>query len=143
MKTAFKNTIFWFGIRVLIHANHFFYFEVIEFEAYSTPTCISVPLSNLGWFFRKISITYNLGKNCWDKLENLFFFNEKTPLPPNKCNWQNFRLLTTKLVQIQHCYWRVRGRIWDFKHWVISWIYRIFNFCLNKFCPGLREIFKT
>ena len=85
---------------------------------------------------------YNLGQNCWDKIENLFF-SEKTPLPPNQCCWQSFRLLTTKLGQIQHWYWGVRGRIWNLKNWVISWIYWIFNFCLNKFCPGLWEIFKT
>ena len=77
MKVAFKNTIFWCWIWALIHANHFYNLELIEFKAYSTPTCISIPLSNLGWFFQKISITYNLGQNCWDKIENLFF-SEKT-----------------------------------------------------------------
>ena len=64
-------------------------------------------------------------------------FQWKNPSPPNQCCWQIFRLLTTKLGQIQHWYWGVRGRIWNLKNWVISWIYWIFNFCLNKFCPGL------
>ena len=77
MKVAFKNTIFWCWIWALIHANHFYNLELIEFKAYIAPTCISIPLSNLGWFFQKKSITYNLGQNCWDKIENLFF-SEKT-----------------------------------------------------------------
>ena len=136
MKVAFKNTISWCWIWALIHANHFYNLELIEFKAYSTPTSISIPLSNLGWFFQKISITYNLGQNCWDKIENLFS-SEKTPLPLNQCCWQTFRLSTTKLGHIQHWYWGVRGRIWNLKSWVISWISWIFNFCLNKFCPGL------
>ena len=136
MKVAFQNTIFWCWIWALIHGNHFYNSELIEFKTYSTPACISIPLSNLRWFFQKISITCNLVQNCWDKIENLFF-SEKAPLPPNQCCWQSFRLLTAKLDQIQHGYWGVRGEIWNLKNWVISWIYWIFNFCLNKFGPGL------
>ena len=81
MKAAFKNTISWCWIWALIHANNFYHLELIEFKAYRTPTCISIPLSNFGWFFKKISITYNLGQTCWDKIENLFS-SEKIPLPP-------------------------------------------------------------
>ena len=85
--------------------------------------------------------SYNLGQNCWDKIENIFF-SEKNPLPPNQCFSQSFRLLATKLGQIQHWYREVKGRIWNLKSWGISLIYWIFNFCLNKFCPGLWEILK-
>ena len=92
--------------------------------------------SNMQFWMNYFKVSYNLGQNCWDKIENLFF-REKTPLPPSQCCWQSFRLLATKLGQSQHWYWGVRGRIWNFKNWVISWIYWIFNFCLNKFCPGL------
>ena len=85
MKVAFKNTIFWCWIWALIHANHFYNLELIEFKAYIAPTCISIPLSNLGWFFKKKSITYDLEQNCWDRIENLFF-REKTSLPPSQIN---------------------------------------------------------
>ena len=139
---VFKNIIFWCGICALIHANHFYNLEMIEFNAYIAPTRFLIPLSNLVWFFHKISITYNLGQNCWDKIENLFF-REKTPLPPNQYCSQSFRLLATKLGQSQHWYWGVRGRFWNLKNWIMSWICWIFNFCLNKICPGLWEIFKT
>ena len=135
MKAAFKSTIFWFRIWVLIHANYFYDLELIEFKAYGSPTCISIPLSNLGWFFQKILITYNLGQNWRGKIENLFF-SEKNLLHPNQRCSQSFRLLTAKLGQIQHWYWSVRGRIWNLKNWVISWIYWIFKLCLNKFCSG-------
>ena len=139
---VFKNIIFWCGICALIHANHFYNLEMIEFNAYIAPKRFLIPLSNLVWFFHKISITYNLGQNCWDKIENLFF-REKTPLPPSQCCWQSFRLLATKLGQSQHWYWGVWGRFWNLKNWIMSWICWIFNFCLNKFCPELWEIFKT
>ena len=139
---VFKNIIFWCGICALIHANHFYNLEMIEFNAYITPTRFLIPLSNLVWFFHKISITYNLGQNCWDKIENLFF-REKTPLSQNQCCSQSFRRLATKLGQSQHWYWGVKERIWNLKNWIMSWIWWIFNFCLNKICPGLWEIFKT
>ena len=87
MKVAFKNTIFWCSIWALIHSNHLYNLDLIWFKAYSTPTCISIPLSNLGCFFQKISITYDLGQNCWDKRENAFF-SAKTALPPNQCCWK-------------------------------------------------------
>ena len=96
MTVAFKNTICWYWIWTLIHANHFYNLELIEFKAYIAPTCISIPLSNLGWFFEKESITYNLGENCWDKIENLFF-REKTPLHPNQCCLQSFRFWANKV----------------------------------------------
>ena len=51
--------------------------------------------------FSKITITYNLVQNCWDKTENLFF-REKTPLSSNQCCSESFSLLRTKLYQIQH-----------------------------------------
>ena len=76
MKVVFQNTIFWCSIWALNHANHFYNLTLIRFKAYSTPTCISILLSNFGWFFQKIPITYNLVQNCWDKIENPFF-NEK------------------------------------------------------------------
>ena len=72
-----EGSLWKYHILMLIHANHFYNLELIEFKAYTAATCISIPLSNLGWFFQKISITYNLGQNCWDKIENLFF-SEKT-----------------------------------------------------------------
>ena len=90
MTVAFKNTIFWYWIWILIHANHFYNLELIEFKAYIAPTWISIPLSNLGWFFQKESITYNLGQNCWDKIEKPFS-REKTPLPLNQSSLQSFR----------------------------------------------------
>ena len=121
LMVAFKNTIFWCWTWALIHANQFYNLELIEFEAYIAPTCILIPLGNFGWFSLKKSIIYNLGQNCWDKIENLFF-REKTPLPPNQCCLQSFRLLATKLGQSQHWYWGVMGRIWNLKNWVISWI---------------------
>ena len=142
MKVAFKNTVSWCWIWALFHTNHFYNLELIEFKGYKTPTCISIPLSNLGYFFQKTSITYNLGKNYWDKIENLFS-TEKTLLPPNQCCWQSLRLLTTKFGQIQHWLCGVRGRIWNLKNWVISSISWTFNFRLNKFCSGLWELFKT
>ena len=82
LKVAFKNTILYCWIWALIHANHFQNLELIDFETYSTPTCISIPLNNAECFFQNISITYNLGQNCRDKIENLFF-SVKAPLPPN------------------------------------------------------------
>ena len=72
LKITFKNSIFWCWIWAIIHPNHLYNLELIEFQAYSTPTRISMLLSNLRWFFQKISITYHLGQNCWDKIENLF-----------------------------------------------------------------------
>ena len=71
-KITFKNSIFWWWIWAIIYPNHLYNLELIEFEAYSTPTRISMLLSNFRWFFQKISITYNLRQNCWDKRENLF-----------------------------------------------------------------------
>ena len=111
---VFKYIIFWCWTWTLIHVNHFYNLELTEFKAHSTPTCILIPLSNLGWFFQKISITDNLGQTCWDKTENLFF-SEKVPLPKNQCCWQSFRLLTTKLVQIQHWSWEKGGEFWIWK----------------------------
>ena len=58
----------------------------------------------------------------WTKLlrqNRKSIFQWKTPLPPNQCCWQSFRLLITKIGQIQHWYWgrgRVRGRIWNLKN---------------------------
>ena len=62
MKVGFKSAIFWCWIWASIHSNHFY-----NLKSYSAPTCIWITLSNLGWFFQKISITYDLGQNCWDK----------------------------------------------------------------------------
>ena len=142
LKAAFKNTIFSFRIWALIHKNHFYQVDLIEFKAYSAPTCISVSFSNLVRLFQTISITHNLVQHCSDKIENMFF-SEKAPLPPNQCCSQNVRLLVKNLRQIQHLYRGVRETIWTLKKWVISWICWIFNCSLNKVCPGLWEIFKT
>ena len=73
LKVAFKNTIFWCWIWALIHTNHFFNLELIEFKAYSAPKYLSIRFSNVRRFFQKISIIYNLGQNCWGKIENQFF----------------------------------------------------------------------
>ena len=62
LKVGFKSAIFWCWIWASIHSNHFY-----NLKSYSAPTCIWITLSNLGWFFQKISITYDLGQNCWDK----------------------------------------------------------------------------
>ena len=96
LKVAFKSTIFWCWIWALIDANHFYNLELIQFKSYSTPTFISIPLSNLGWLFQKISITYNLGQNCCDKIENLFF-SETASVHSNQYCLQSFGLLATKL----------------------------------------------
>ena len=136
MKIAFKNTTIWCWIWALIDRNHFYNLELVEFKAYSAPTCISIPFSNLGWFFPKISINCNLGQNLWDKIENLFF-SGKTPLPANQCCSQSFRFLKTKLGQIQLWYRGLRRKNWNLKSWDISWIYWILNFCLKMFCSGL------
>ena len=73
LKVAFKKTKFWWWIWALNNTNQFHNLELIEFKAWSAPKCISIPLSNLGMFFQKMSITYNLGQNCCDKIKNLFF----------------------------------------------------------------------
>ena len=75
----------------------------------------------------------------WTKLfrqnrKSIFLW--KNPLP-NPCCSQSSRLLATKLGQIQHSFREVKGKFWNLKNWAISLIYCIFNFCLNKFCPGL------
>ena len=57
----------------LIHKSHFYNLELIEIKIYSTSTCNLISFSNLGCYFKKISITYNLGKNCSEKKEKLFF----------------------------------------------------------------------
>ena len=143
MKVTSKNTIFWCWIWALIHANQF----IVTSNTSNLKHTVYQHAFPYHWairddFFQKISITYNLGQNFWDKIANLFF-SEKTSLPQNQCCWKSFRPLTTKPGQIQHWIWRVRGRNWNLKNWVISWIYWIFNFCRNKFCPGLWDIFET
>ena len=80
LKVDFKNTIFWCWIWALTDTNHFYQSELVEFKASSELACISMLFSNLGRYFQKISITYNLGQNCWDKIEGLFF-SEKKPSP--------------------------------------------------------------
>ena len=58
----------------------------------SAPTCISIPLNNLEWFFKNISITWNLGQNCWDKTENLFY-SEKPLSPEINVVWKDTILI--------------------------------------------------
>ena len=136
MKIPFKNTAIWCWIWALIDRNHFYNLELVEFKAYSTPTAILIPFSNLGWFFPKISINYNLGKNRWDKIKTLFF-SERTSLPSNQYCSQSCRLFRTKFFQIQDWYGWVRIRTWNLKNWDISWIYWILNFFLKTVFPGL------
>ena len=80
MKVAFKNTIFWCWIWALIHTNYFYNLELVEFKACSAPTCISIPVSNFGWFFQKISITFNLGQTVETKQK--FYFSVKKFISP-------------------------------------------------------------
>ena len=53
LKVAFKNTISWCWIWALIHRNHFYTSELIEFKAYSAPASTLIPFSNLRLFFKK------------------------------------------------------------------------------------------
>ena len=106
--------------------------ELIEFKAYSTATWILIPFSNSGCCFQKIPITFNLGQNCWDEIENLFF-SEKTLLLPSQFCLQTFSLLTTILGQIQHWHSGIWGRNWNLKNWVISWFYWISTFVWTSF----------
>ena len=98
---------------------------MIEFKTYSAPTSISIPFSNLGWFIQKIIITYSLAQNCWVKIEDLFF-REKSPLPPNQCCSQSFRLLATKLGQIQH--WYRGGKCENLEFEILSHFLNLLNF---------------
>ena len=136
MKVAFQNTIFWCWIWALIQANLFYYLELIEFKAYSTPTCISIPLSNLGWFFQKISMTYNHGQNCFS-VKKLLSPLKKLLSPQVNVVGKVIGFWQQNLARFNIDIGGVRGRIWNLKNSVISWIYWIFKFCLNKFCPGL------
>ena len=77
LKVAFKNTIFWYWIWALIHANQFYNLELIEFEAYIAPTCISIALSIWDVFLKKIN---NL--QSWT---NLLRENRKSIFP-----WKSF-----------------------------------------------------
>ena len=107
---------------------------------WATKVCLWVSIISQTYVWLPEKQILKIILQSWAKLlrqnRNLFF-SEKTPLPPNQCCSQSFRLLTTKLGQIQHWYWGVKGRIWNLKNWVISWIYWILNSCVNKFCPGL------
>ena len=91
------------------------YHILMEFKAYNVSTWISIPSNNLGWFIQKISITYRVGQNCWDKTENLFFI-EKNPLPPSQGCLESFRRLRTKLGQIEHWHRGVSKRNWNLKN---------------------------
>ena len=53
LKVAFRNTISWCWIWALIHRNHFYTSELIEFKAYSAPASTLIPFSNLRLFFKK------------------------------------------------------------------------------------------
>ena len=141
LKVAFRNTIFWSWVWALIYTNHFCNMELIECKAYSASICISIPFSNVGRFFQKISIT-----KSWTELlrqNRRSIFQWKNPSPPNQCCSQRFRLLATKLGQIQHWYGGVRGRICNLKNWVIYWIYWIFNFVSTSFVQGCRKNFRN
>ena len=105
---------------MLIHKNHFYNLELIEFWACSSPTCILISISNFGCYFQKAAITYNLGQNRWDKIKNLFLTKKKKKISSlinvackawgfcqeiSACS-QSFGLLSTKL----GVFWNV----WDF-----------------------------
>ena len=89
-----KHHILIFIIWILIHANPFYNLKLIELSEYSTPTCISMPFSNLGCYFKKISITYDLGRNSWDKIENLYF--SKKILSPKSILFLRFQACSRK-----------------------------------------------
>lgn len=63
LKITFRNTIFWSWIWVLINTNPFYKLELIELMLFS---------KNIN--------SYNLGRNSWDKIENLKKIQQKTPL---------------------------------------------------------------
>ena len=48
------------------------------------------------WFDGQSS-TYNLGRNCWNKIENLFF-SGKTPFSPNQCCFDDETWLDPTLI---------------------------------------------
>ena len=80
LKVAFRNTIFWSWVWALIYTNHFCNMELIECKAYSASICISIPFSNVGRFFQKISIT-----KSWTELlrqNRRSIFQWKNPSPP-------------------------------------------------------------
>ena len=138
MKVVFKSTIFWCWIWALINENRFYNLELIEFKAYSGPTCISIPLSNLGWFFQKISLTYNLG----DNIKNLLFSEKPlSPLINVVC-----KVLVSWLQNLARLIIDSGGYGGEFRISKIepflefTWFS---NFCLNKFCPWWSEIFET
>ena len=124
-RVVFKNTIFWCWMWVMICSNHSYILEPLEFKVHSTPTCISISFSNIGCYFQKMSITYNLGQNSKSKMENLFFC-VKTPVPLTKWYLQRFRSFTATFGQIQHWYRVVKGRLWILKGLATSWIYWVF-----------------
>ena len=69
---------------------------------------------------RMVFSKYINNLQSWTKLSRQnrkSIFQWKTPLPQNQCCWQRFRLLTTKLDQIQHWYWGLRG---EFGIWTIE-----------------------
>ena len=80
--------------------------------------------SNLVGYFQKLSITYNLGQNCWDKFEKKNFF-EKPSLPPVQCCSRSFRLMATKLRQIQHSF--IDPFMLMTKHKIKEWPYSKFT----------------
>ena len=77
VKVAFKNTIFWCWIWALIHTNQFYNLELTEFK-----------FCDLGLFFQKASITYNLGQNCRDNRKSIF--QQKNPSPPKSMLFAKF-----------------------------------------------------
>ena len=127
---SFKNTTF---LMLNMSIN-----SLIKLKVYSARRCISVAFTSLEWYFRKIPITYNLGQNCWDKIENLSL-SKKTPLSPSLCHLLSCGHLTRNLGLVQHWYSSVRGVIQNLKNWFISWTYWVFNFYLNNFCSGFQD----
>ena len=132
LKVAFINTIFWCWNWALIDKSYFDNWNWLNLKyavhqhAFQNHSAICSP------FFQKKSRTYSLMRQ-----NRKFFFNEKTPVLPNQCCLQRFGLFETKFGQIQHWYWVLR---WSLKNGVISWMYWIFKFCLNKFCQYLQYV---
>ena len=53
--------------------NHFHNSELIELKVHRAPLCISITLSNLGWYFQKMTIAYNLE----DVISGIKFYNQQ------------------------------------------------------------------
>ena len=123
LKVPFKNTVYRCWIWALIYTNDFYNLDLIEFKGYNEPTCILIPFTNLGGIFQKISITYNLGQNCWDEMKNLFF-SEKTLLNPQiNVVWEVLSSWQQNFTRFNIDIRGSGGEFWIWKNWAIPWIF--------------------